>query len=208
MNIIGNPKNVMELRENSYERLEYLGDRIIKLTISHYLFIRYPDEDEGFMTRLQTKIENKKSLSALAKEIGLEKFFIISRQIEAIGGRTSDKILEDCFEAFLGALFLDFNKMSIKDDDNWFEKLFVTGPGFQMAQIFVESIFEKHIDWMKLINDDDNYKNIIQVKIQKEFKCTPSYDIIVKPLLINLSIVEILLRNVFRILLCLNLIFK
>ena len=86
--IIGNPPNLMELRDKSYERLEYLGDRIIKLTISHYLFIRYPDEDEGFMTRLQTKIENKKSLSALAKEIGLERYFIISRQIEAIGGRT------------------------------------------------------------------------------------------------------------------------
>ena len=42
------------------ERLEFLGDRILKLTISHYLWIRYPDEDEGFMTRLQTKIENKK----------------------------------------------------------------------------------------------------------------------------------------------------
>ena len=53
--------------------------------------------------------------------------------------------------------------------------MFVTGPGFQMAQIFVEKIFEKHVDWMKLINDDDNYKNILQVKIQKEFKTTPDY---------------------------------
>ena len=45
----------MELRNRSYERLEYLGDRIIKLTISHYLFIRYPDEDEGFVTRFTNK---------------------------------------------------------------------------------------------------------------------------------------------------------
>ena len=44
-----------------------------------------------------------------------------------------------------------------------------------MAQIFVEIVFEKHVDWMKLINDDDNYKNILQVKIQKEFKDTPHY---------------------------------
>ena len=70
------------------------------MSISHYLFIRYNDQDEGFMTRLQTKIENKKSLAALAKEVGLDRYFIISRQIEQIGGRTSDKILEDCFEAF------------------------------------------------------------------------------------------------------------
>ena len=53
--------------------------------------------------------------------------------------------------------------------------MFVTGPGFQMAQKFVENIFEKHIDWVALIQNDDNYKNILQVKIQKEFKVTPHY---------------------------------
>ena len=141
MDIIGNPKNVMELREKSYERLEYLGDRIIKLTISHYLFIRYPDEDEGFMTRLQTKIENKKSLSALAKEIGLERFFIISRQIEAIGGRTSDKILEDCFEAFLGALYLD--------------------NGYEVCFRLIVNILETLIDYSNKLYQDTNYKDIL-----------------------------------------------
>ena len=44
-----------------------------------------------------------------------------------------------------------------------------------MAQIFIESVFEKHIDWIALIRNDDNYKNILQVKIQKEFKTTPDY---------------------------------
>jgi dsRNA-specific ribonuclease len=71
------------------------------------------------------------------------------------------------FEAFLGALFLDVNKIIIKDEDKWFENIFVTGPGFQMAQIFVEKIFEQHVDWTKLINTDDNYKNQLQVIIQK-----------------------------------------
>ena len=79
------------------------------------------------------------------------------------------------FESFLGALFLDFNKISIHDDDKWFDNVFVTGPGFQIAQIFVENIFEKHVNWMELIQNDDNYKNILQVKIQKEFKVTPHY---------------------------------
>tara|TARA_B100001248_G_C27369280_1_gene450792 strand:- start:73 stop:1200 length:1128 start_codon:yes stop_codon:yes gene_type:complete len=141
MDIIGNPTNVMELRNKSYERLEYLGDRIIKLTISHYLFIRYPNEDEGFMTRLQTKIENKKSLSALAKEIGLERFFIISRQIEAIGGRTSDKILEDCFEAFLGALYLD--------------------NGYEVCFRLIVNILETLIDYSNKLYQDTNYKDIL-----------------------------------------------
>ena len=53
--------------------------------------------------------------------------------------------------------------------------MFITGPGFQMAQKFIESVFEKHIDWVALIKNDDNYKNILQVKIQKEFKVTPHY---------------------------------
>ena len=72
------------------------------------------------------------------------------------------------FEAFIGALFLDFNKISVQDEAGWFKNVFVTGPGFQMAQIFVESVFETHVDWTKIINTDDNYKNILQVKIQKE----------------------------------------
>jgi dsRNA-specific ribonuclease len=51
----------------------------------------------------------------------------------------------------------------------------VTGPGFQIAQIFIEAIFEKHVNWTELIQTDDNYKNILQVKIQREFKITPDY---------------------------------
>ena len=72
-------------------------------------------------------------------------------------------------------MFLDFNRIKIHDDDKWFDNLFISGPGFQMVQIFVESIFEKHVDWMNLIQNDDNFKNILQVKIQKNFKVTPHY---------------------------------
>ena len=89
--------------------------------------------------------------------------------------RTNLKKLGCLFEAFIGALFLDVNKMQIRDEEGWFGNTFVTGPGFQMAQIFVENVFEKHIDWIALIQNDDNYKNILQVKIQKEFKVTPHY---------------------------------
>ena len=72
-------------------------------------------------------------------------------------------------------MFLDFNKLSVKDEDGWFADVFVTGPGFQMVQIFVETVFEKHVDWISLIQNDDNFKNILQVRIQKEFKVTPHY---------------------------------
>ena len=99
----------------------------------------------------------------------------MSQNAEEKKTRTNLKKLGCLFEAFLGALFLDFNKIDIKDDDKWFKQLFVTGPGFQMAQIFVERVFEEHINWMELLQTDDNYKNILQVKIQKQFKTTPIY---------------------------------
>ena len=57
---MNNPSSLLELFDESYERLEYFGDRVVKIIVSMYLFHRYPNEDEGFMTRLQTKIEDKK----------------------------------------------------------------------------------------------------------------------------------------------------
>ena len=74
------------------------------------------------------------------------------------------------FLLFFSSLTLDFNKITIDDEGEWFKNVFVTGPGFQIAQIFVESIFDQHVDWAQLIKTDDNYKNKLQVLIQKEFK--------------------------------------
>jgi dsRNA-specific ribonuclease len=65
--------------------------------------------------------------------------------------------------------------MGVKDEEGWFNNFFVTGPGFQMAQKFIVNVFKKHVNWTELIRNDDNYKNILQVKIQKEFKVTPHY---------------------------------
>ena len=78
------------------------------------------------------------------------------------------------FEAFLGALFLDANKINI---DNVFNKP-ILGPGFQVSQLFLNSVFEKYINWNNLIEINDNYKNNFQVILQKEFKNTPSYIIL------------------------------
>jgi dsRNA-specific ribonuclease len=169
------PIDCLPLHTKSNERLEFLGDGVLECITKYYLYRRFPKENEGFMTEKKIALVKNEAIGKLALEMGLHKYYIISKHAEEKKTRTNLKKLGCLFESFLGALFLDFNKMSIKDDDSWFEKLFVTGPGFQMAQIFVESIFEKHVDWMKLINDDDNYKNILQVKIQKEFKDTPHY---------------------------------
>lgn len=107
--------------------------------------------------------------------MGLHKWLILSKHAEAKQTRTNLKKLGCLFESFLGAMFLDFNKISVHDEHGWFDNVFLTGPGFQMVQIFVEQVFEKHVDWINLIKNDDNYKNILQVRIQKEFKVTPDY---------------------------------
>jgi dsRNA-specific ribonuclease len=127
------------------------------------------------MTEKKIALVKNEHIGKLAYELRLHKWYIISKHAEEKNTRTNMKKLGCLFEAFLGALFLDVNKITIKDEDKWFENLFVTGPGFQMAQIFVEKIFEQHVDWTKLINTDDNYKNQLQVIIQKEFKITPEY---------------------------------
>jgi dsRNA-specific ribonuclease len=110
------PENALELREESNERLEFLGDSIISSVVAKYLFERYPDQDEGFMTRIRTKLVNGQSLGNFANIIGLPEFLIISRHVEErCKGRENYRILEDAFESFIGALFLDFNEIELED---------------------------------------------------------------------------------------------
>lgn len=138
-NELGNPSELLELRNDSYERLEFFGDKVLKLIVSFYLFHRYPKEDEGFMTRLQTKIEDKKNLAIMSKEMGLGKFFIISRQIELMSGRNLDKLHEDMFEAFIGALFLS--------------------NGFEPCLYLITNLLETLIDYSEKLYCDNNYKD-------------------------------------------------
>jgi dsRNA-specific ribonuclease len=179
--IVEKPNDCMPLSSKSNERLEFLGDGILELVTKFYLYRRFPKENEGFMTEKKIAIVKNEAIGKIALEMHLNNWLILSKHAEEKKIRTNLKKLGCLFEAFLGAMFLDFNKITVKDEDRWFETLFISGPGFQsgigfqMAQKFVENIFEKHIDWIALIQNDDNYKNILQVKIQKEFKVTPHY---------------------------------
>ena len=169
------PVDCMPLHTKSNERLEFLGDGILECITKYYLYRRFPKENEGFMTEKKIALVKNEAIGKLALEMGLHKYYIISKHAEEKKTRTNLKKLGCLFESFLGALFLDFNKIDVLDEEGWFKNVFVTGPGFQIAQIFIEGIFEKHVDWVKLIQDDDNYKNILQVKIQKKFQDTPHY---------------------------------
>lgn len=169
------PSDCLTLKTKSNERLEFIGDGILECITKYYLYKRFPKADEGFMTEKKIALVKNEHIGKLAQQMRLNNWFIISKHAEEKNIRNNLKKLGCLFEAFIGALFLDFNKISVKDEEGWFSNVFVTGPGFQMAQIFVERIFETHVDWIELIKNDDNYKNILQVKVQKEFKTTPDY---------------------------------
>ena len=173
--IVDRPPDCLSLSSKSNQRLEFLGDGVLELVTKYLLYRRFPKADEGFMTEKKIAIVKNEAIGRIAYEMGLHKWIIISKHAEEKKVRTNLKKLGCLFESFVGAMFLDFNKILVKDDDKWFESVFVTGPGFQMVQKFIENVFERHIDWTALIQNDDNYKNILQVKIQKEFKVTPHY---------------------------------
>jgi ribonuclease III len=133
-------KKCMPLQEKSYERLEYLGDSIIRHAIGKYLFIRYPDEEEGFLTTNRSKMENKFALSDLARKFGIQNYAIIAKNIELANGRMSYVTLtEDIFEAFVGALNLEI------DENKTVE--------------FMWLIIEKELDVPETIRTQNNYKD-------------------------------------------------
>jgi dsRNA-specific ribonuclease len=107
--------------------------------------------------------------------MGLHHYYILSKNAEEKKIRSNFKKLGCLFEAFIGALFLDANNIIINDENKIFDNYLQCGIGFQICQIFIENIYEKLIDWNELLENDDNYKNIFQVMIQKEFKTTPDY---------------------------------
>ena len=177
--VVDCPDNCLPLKQISNERLEFLGDGILEAITKFYLYRRFPKENEGFMTEKKIALVKNESIGKMAYDMKLNYWYIISRHAEEKKTRTNLKKLGCLFEAFLGALFLDHNKNYKNDDDyndyNDYNDIFITGPGFQAAQQFVEAVFEKHVNWIDLIKNDDNYKNLLQVKIQKLFKVTPDY---------------------------------
>ena len=173
--IVEQPEDCLPLKTKSNERLEFLGDGILEAITKYYLYKRFPKENQGFMTEKKIALVKNEAIGKHIYEMKLNKWLIISKHAEEKKTRTNLKKLGCLFEAFLGALFLDKNKIDLNDDKNFFQDLFLVGPGFQMAQIFIENVFEKHVDWIELLNNDDNYKNLFQVKVQKEFKKTPDY---------------------------------
>lgn len=165
----------MDLKSKSNDRLEFVGDGVLECITKYYLYTRFPKADEGFMTDTKIALVKNDALGQFILDMGLEKWYVLSKHAEMKNTRKNVKKLGNLFEAFVGALFLDFNKISIQDEAGWFRDTFLCGPGFQMAQIFITKIFDKHVNWSNILENNDNYKNQLQVLIQKEFKCVPQY---------------------------------
>jgi ribonuclease-3 len=92
---------------NAYERLEFLGDRVLALAIAEHLLDRFPHEREGSIAKRHVSLVRRESLAEVAHSIGLGRFLIVSRGEDEAGARASDTILSDAMEAVIGALYLD-----------------------------------------------------------------------------------------------------
>jgi len=150
--------NYLELQEQSNEVLEWLGDGFIQSIIALYLYERYPNNNEGFLTRIRSRLVKTETLSKLALALNFDKYMIISKHVEIIcNGRKNSKLLEDCFEAFLGAMVYDFQKN---------KKL---GNAYEIITKFLIEVIEKYIDITELILRDDNFKDQLMRYFQKEF---------------------------------------
>jgi dsRNA-specific ribonuclease len=156
------PNNCLKLRTKSNERLEFLGDGILESCTKFIIYRRFTKENEGFMTDKKIELVKNETIGKIAIEMNLNKWLLLSKHAEDKNIRNNISKMGCVFEAFVGSIFLDMEKNG-------------EGVGFTMALTFIDNVFNNHIDWSELLLTNNNYKNILQVKIQKEFKVTPHY---------------------------------
>ena len=124
----------------SFETLEFIGDSVLGFVITKFLFDQYESKQEGFLTKARTKLVRGETLASIAKILGLEKMVVMDEKGMRNGWNNNPKILEDVFEALIGALYMDLGLLHAKE--------------------FVLRIYNdpKYID-LNLIMIDDNFKD-------------------------------------------------
>ncbi|WP_105122195.1 ribonuclease III [Streptococcus suis] len=108
-----NEHRLLKISHN--ERLEFLGDAVLQLMISKYLYKKYPDRPEGEMSKMRSTFVREESLAGFSRACGFDKFLRLGKGEEKSGGRNRDTILGDAFEAFLGALLLDKGEKTVEE---------------------------------------------------------------------------------------------
>ncbi len=139
---------INELKINkweSYQRLEYLGDAVLELSISEYLFHNHPEMSEGKMSKVRASMVCEQALAFCAKDIDLGQYILLGKGEESGGGRERNSIISDVFEAIIGAIYID--------------------GGFQPAKAFVEKYVLEDIGERQLFVD---CKSILQETIQSK----------------------------------------
>ena len=139
-----------DLSLESNERLEFLGDSIIQISVSDLLYKNHPNWTEGTLSQARSKLVNRESLAKLSIKLGLGKYLKISRGEEESGGRNKESNLSDVFEALVGAIYLD--------------------QGFHRAHSFVNSFMIPLDIENPTTKDLLDSKSMLQIKIQKHNK--------------------------------------
>lgn len=140
----------------SNERLETLGDSILGAVVMEYLFHKYPKKNEGSLTKYRTRIVRGTTLSEFAIKAGLKGKILMTDQVKKMDGLDNPRILEDAFEAFVGAIFLDQK--------------------YEGAKHFLINFIEEHLQEEKILTDD-NYKDML-LRYTQSIHCEkPIYEI-------------------------------
>lgn len=140
------------------ERLEYLGDAVLELATSDFLYRTYPEYQEGMLTNIRAALVRTESLADVALNLGFADLILMSKGETATGGKSNKSILADSFEAFLGALYLD--------------------QGFEIVtQLLATHLFPRAQTVITEGAYKDN-KSFLQEVAQAEFKATPLYTLI------------------------------
>jgi ribonuclease-3 len=130
----------------SNERLEFLGDSILGMTVADHLYRNFPDRPEGELTRMRADMVCEKTLAAVANQIGLGQHLLLGHGEERFGGRNRESILADAVESIIAACYLD--------------------GGFESAAAFIRSFILCHVPVKQLQNVD--YKTKLQELVQRK----------------------------------------
>src|SRR3989344_2615483 len=139
----------------SNERLEFLGDAVLSFVTSEFLYTTYPDFPEGTLTNIRSTLVKTKSLATVARDLALGELLRLSKGEESSGGRVNESLLADCFEALLGALYLDQGMDAVRH-------FLVTHLLYKSESIVKE---KSYVD----------FKSLLQELTQEKTKISPTY---------------------------------
>lgn len=150
--------NEAKLKISSNERLEFLGDSIISFIVSNYLYSKYPNFNEGDLTNLRSLMVNTKSLSEIARKLDMGRLLKLSRGEEESKGRENATLLENSFEAYVGALFLD--------------------QGMESVTEFLDNVLFPKIQELVSKKAFKDPKSLLQEKVQAKRQASPLYRVL------------------------------